>query len=123
MDFGRLKTFLQERNEPRYRYNQIVSEIASGRVEGFEEIFTISKDLRSSLDQEVPIISNSLETILISKDKTAYKALLKLSDGSFIETVLLNPKPSLWSVCISCQVGCAMNCRFALQGRWVLKET
>jgi adenine C2-methylase RlmN of 23S rRNA A2503 and tRNA A37 len=28
--------------------------------------------------------------------------------------VLINPKPSLWSVCVSCQVGCAMIVSFAL---------
>ncbi|MGI5828415.1 MAG: radical SAM protein [Patescibacteria group bacterium] len=34
-----------------------------------------------------------------------------------METVLLNPKPALWSVCISCQVGCGMGCTFCATGK------
>lgn len=39
------------------------------------------------------------------------KFLLKLSDGLFIETVALNFRNKL-TLCVSSQVGCAMNCSF-----------
>jgi len=117
MNFPKLKKFLQEKGEPGYRYNQIVSDVVSGRVNSYEDVFTIPKRLREELKEIVPLSSYSLKDIKISKDKKAYKALLKLFDGNLIETVLLNPKPELWSICISCQVGYAMNCSFCATGK------
>jgi adenine C2-methylase RlmN of 23S rRNA A2503 and tRNA A37 len=40
-----------------------------------------------------------------------------LADGERIETVLLNPKPNLWSCCISSEVGCPLACRFCATGK------
>lgn len=46
----------------------------------------------------------------------AAKLLLKLSDGEFVETVLM--RQSFGScVCVSTQVGCAMGCAFCQSGR------
>lgn len=44
------------------------------------------------------------------------KLLLRLSDGEFVETVLMRQKYG-GSVCISTQVGCAMGCAFCQSGR------
>ncbi len=55
-------------------------------------------------------------------DGQSIKALLKLVDGNLIETVLISPKPGSWSACISCQVGCAMGCRFCATGKMGFKR-
>ncbi len=55
-------------------------------------------------------------------DGQSIKALLKLVDGNLIETVLISPKPGTWSACISCQVGCAMGCRFCATGKMGFKR-
>ncbi|MDP1619528.1 MAG: 23S rRNA (adenine(2503)-C(2))-methyltransferase RlmN, partial [bacterium] len=39
-----------------------------------------------------------------------------------IEAVLIAPKPDVWSVCISCQVGCAIGCKFCATGKMGLKR-
>lgn len=117
MNFYTLQSFLIANNEPAYRYSQIVSDICSGRPQSYSDIFTIPKDLRQKLEKQVPLISATQDKLLISSDKKSYKALLTLSDGEKIETVLLNPKPSLWSVCISTQVGCGMGCKFCATGK------
>jgi 23S rRNA (adenine2503-C2)-methyltransferase len=52
---------------------------------------------------------------LESKDGTK-KALLRLEDGLFIESVLI-PGKSHWTICISTQAGCAMDCKFCLTAR------
>lgn len=44
------------------------------------------------------------------------KLVLKLADGHCIETVIL-PMPRHVTVCISCQVGCRMGCRFCETGQ------
>jgi 23S rRNA (adenine2503-C2)-methyltransferase len=117
MNFDSLQTFLNFNNQPKYRYNQIVSEILLGHAVSYQDLFTIPQSLRTELEKEIPLISLQPEKVLKSKDKKTYKALLKLSDGNFIETVLLSPKPSLWSVCLSCQIGCQMNCSFCATGK------
>ena len=73
--------------------------------------------MREKLDKEIKILSFKVEKVLIAKDGQSVKALLKLENGQKIETVLISPKPGIWSVCISCQVGCPMNCRFCATGK------
>lgn len=55
-------------------------------------------------------------------DKQSAKALFMLHDGSFVESVLISPKPGVWSACISCQVGCAMGCKFCATGEMGFKR-
>src|SRR5262249_39606903 len=71
--------------------------------------------LRERLKDE-PVLSFEAETVKASSDGLARKAALRLRDGQRIETVLLNPKPGLWSACISSQVGCALKCTFCATG-------
>jgi 23S rRNA (adenine2503-C2)-methyltransferase len=117
MDFNELQHQLQENKEPQYRYTQIASDVVSGRVSSFEDIFTIPTQLRQHLSNKLNLFSANLQSIQASSDKRAYKALLILKDDHLIETVLLNPSPNLWSVCLSCQVGCAMGCAFCATGK------
>jgi len=117
MDFSKLEQLLIDLKEPKYRFLQITGDIISGRAQTYEDIFTIPFALREKLDQSLPPISLWQTKVLVSQDKKAYKALLNLADGNFIETVLLNPSPSLWSVCLSCQVGCPMACAFCATGK------
>lgn len=117
MDFQKLKQFLTERQEPKYRYLQIVSEVVLARALKYEDMFIIPKKLRDELTDNIPIISVKSQNVLESRDKKSYKAILQLSDGNLIETVLISPKPKLWSVCLSCQVGCSMGCKFCATGK------
>ena len=56
-----------------------------------------------------------LVTTRVSTDGTE-KYLFALSDGGAVETVLL-PEEDRQTLCISTQVGCAMNCSFCATGR------
>ncbi|EKD58772.1 MAG: YloN [uncultured bacterium] len=49
-------------------------------------------------------------------------ATVEMTDFDLIETVLISPKPGTWSACISCQVGCAMGCRFCATGKMGFKR-
>ncbi|MBU0665389.1 MAG: 23S rRNA (adenine(2503)-C(2))-methyltransferase RlmN [Proteobacteria bacterium] len=55
-----------------------------------------------------------IETVHESEDRTV-KFLFKLQDNHTIETVLL-PFHNKYSICLSSQVGCAMNCSFCSTG-------
>lgn len=117
MEYSVLQQILKDNKEPNYRFNQIASEIVSGRVNDYSQIFTIPLELREIVKEKIKILSFDHYHVLISSDKKAYKALLFLHDNHSIETVLLNPKPGLWSVCVSSQVGCPMACKFCATGK------
>lgn len=71
---------------------------------------------QDQLDFSLPTIG----TVHQSKDKTV-KFLFKLHDGHTIETVLI-PFHNKYSICLSSQVGCAMNCSFCFTGKQGFKR-
>ncbi len=117
MDVQKLEKILQEKNQPKFRAEQIKKAIYQEGVSNFSEISTISKDLRENLEKEIRLLSFEVQQVLVSKDKQSIKALLKLPDGNLIETVLISPIKDVWSACISCQVGCAIGCHFCATGK------
>jgi 23S rRNA (adenine2503-C2)-methyltransferase len=63
----------------------------------------------------------AISTVHQSEDKTV-KFLFQLQDGSKVETVLI-PFNKKYSICLSSQVGCAMNCSFCFTGTQGLKRS
>ena len=125
MDFSKLEKILEDNNQPKFRLEQIKKAVYRDGVSAFSEISVLPKDLRDILEKEMQILSVSLEEILESKDRKSIKALLKCrdeaclvsTDDNFIETVLLSSGKGVWTVCVSCQVGCPMNCAFCATGQ------
>jgi len=115
MNIKQINNFLESRNIPAYRLKQVIKAVYTDAVDSFSEISTMPKDLREEMDKEIKILSFDVKDVLISKDKKSFKAVLKLSDGNFIETVLMNNGES-WSACVSSQVGCALSCVFCATG-------
>jgi 23S rRNA (adenine2503-C2)-methyltransferase len=95
MDSEKLEKFLIENNQPKFRLGQIQKAIFQDGVSSFSEISTISLDLRKRLEKEMKILSFKVEKVLVAGDKQSIKALLKLTDGNLIETVLISPKPDV----------------------------
>ena len=117
MRVGKIKEFLENNNLPAFRLKQIIKAVYEDSVSLFTEITTLSKDLREKLDDEIEILSFEVVEVLKSKNKDSFKALLKLSDGNYIETVLLKVMPGHLSACISSQAGCPMGCKFCATGK------
>lgn len=117
MNLERIKKIVEDYQLPKFKRQQLIDAIFKQYVSSFDEITTLSKNERQLLSEKEHILSVEPYKILVSQEGNAYKALLKLrSSGKLIETVLLNPKPGLWSTCISSQVGCAMACTFCATG-------
>jgi len=116
MQIKDLSEFIEKYKLPKYRFKQIIKAVYVEAVSDFSEITTIPKDLRERLGQEINILSFSVVQVLAAKDKKSFKALLALSDGQKIETVLISPLPGQWSVCVSSQAGCALGCKFCATG-------
>ena len=122
MDIKKLEQFLLENNLPKFRLGQIKKAIFSDGASSFSEITTLSKELREKMEEQLQLLSFSVEKVLEAEDGQSIKALLRLNTGDLIETVLIAPKPGTWSACISCQVGCAMGCRFCATGKMGFKR-
>jgi len=119
MDLFQLKSFLQSQNLPDFRFRQIVKNYYSGRYSSFDQMTDLSLDLRAKLSQEFNLLSVA-ETKTVG-DNSVQKSLLKLSDGQSIETVLMDYEDWI-TACVSCQVGCALNCQFCATGKMGFKR-
>lgn len=105
--------------EPKFRAKQLWEWLYRG-VENFEQMTNISKTIRLKLEKIAYISTLFIKEKLVSKIDSTIKYLFFLEDGSFIETVLMK-YDSHYSVCISTQVGCKMNCAFCASSKngWV----
>ncbi len=81
------------------------------------KIATATQDfLKQNFEFSLPEISAAKE----APDKTV-KFLFRLKDGYEVESVLI-PFHKKYSICVSSQVGCAMNCSFCFTGTQGLKR-
>lgn len=117
MDIVKLDNFLNVYNQLAFRREQILKAVLQDGAVSFSQISTLGKELREQLEREIAILPFTVVKVFRSQDGRAFKALLKLSGNSLIETVLIAPKPNQWSACISSQVGCAMHCAFCATGK------
>ena len=97
-----------------FRGKQIFQWIGKG-AESFDEMTNLSKDLRESLKEKATVRSTKVTEVLKDSDGTI-KLQITLSDGLAVETVLLTDREERKTACVSCQVGCAMNCAFCQTG-------
>ncbi len=105
-----LEVFIKEAGEPKFRAGQIFEWLYRG-VTSFDEMTNLSKKTREKLSEISFISYPEIEEKFVSEIDGTVKYLFKLSDGNFIETVVMEYKHGL-SICISSQVGCRMGCGF-----------
>ncbi len=75
----------------------------------------LSLKARSFVKENLSFDLPQIDQIQQSKDKTV-KFLFKVHDGLKVETVLI-PFQNKYTICLSSQVGCAMNCAFCFTGK------
>lgn len=81
-----------------------------------EELEGLNKGFRSMLGERAEFKALSMKDIHTASDGTR-KILFTLEDGLVIETVVIPCDRGRNTVCVSSQVGCAMNCQFCYTGR------
>lgn len=80
----------------------------------------LARDISTFLEKNYRFDLPIIDSVHQASDKTV-KFLFKLRDGSKVETVLI-PFNKKYSICLSSQVGCAMNCSFCFTGTQGLKR-
>jgi 23S rRNA (adenine2503-C2)-methyltransferase len=109
-------------NLPAYRVPQVLDWLYARRATAWDAMSNLPKVLREKLREHFTLETLELVRLQGSRDTTR-KFLWKLSDGSFIESVLIPANPALYgeasdrhTLCISTQVGCAYGCKFCASG-------
>lgn len=116
MNLEKIRNILRDNNQSLFRLKQIQQAVFVEGISLFSEMLTLPENLRSKLSAETEILSFEIINFLEADNGQSFKTLLKTKDGNLLETVLISPKPGIWSACISCQVGCQMGCRFCATG-------
>lgn len=103
--------------EQKFRAKQLYEWLYKKSAASFDEMTSLSKDFRKTLNEKTIISPISIQKKQVSNDGTV-KYLLELEDGLTVETVLMrfDNRPNL-SACVSTQVGCSVNCAFCATGK------
>lgn len=117
MDLKKTADWLAHNGWPKFRLRQISDAVYKQAVSGFDEISALPARLRAGLKAHSRILAFEPEAVLQSRAGNAAKASFLLKDGHRIESVLLNLLPGKWSVCVSTQAGCPVQCPFCATGR------
>lgn len=111
---GDLERFFSARDEKPFRARQVLQWIYQRGVDDFDAMTDLSKSLRAVLNNEAEIIPLEVQARHDSKDGTI-KWLFSSGSGQAVETVFI-PEPARGTLCISSQVGCALDCSFCATG-------
>ena len=133
-DLAELLAFAEELQEPSYRAQQLFESIYRQRVSSVQQISTLPARLRQDLAvRGISIGWPTIDSKFQSADGTV-RYLVESSDGETVEAVWMpegdggesgdgteagdeTAPPRTWdraTICVSSQVGCAVDCRFCL---------
>src|SRR5882757_2976098 len=98
--------------QPAYRARQLYDALYRQHVANLSEISTLPQPLRNQLVTSTILGLPALERRFDSTDGTR-RYLLRLEDNRTVEAVLM-PEEGRDTICISSQVGCAVDCKFCL---------
>lgn len=105
-----LRSVFEGHDLPGYRADQLMRWVYHRGVTGFEQMTDVSKDLRSQLPEWFRIDMPEVAAEQVASDGTR-KWMLRLKGGQAVETVFI-PEDDRGTLCISSQVGCALDCQF-----------
>ena len=130
-----LASLVEEFGQPSYRARQLFDALYRQRVQSSEQISTLPQDFRQSLSAKgISIGLPSIEKKFVSSDGTV-RYLVACADGQSVETVWMpegdggelgdgseagdqaETAGRTWeraTICVSSQVGCAVDCQFCL---------
>jgi|TARA_B110000444_G_scaffold108801_1_gene102719 23S rRNA (adenine2503-C2)-methyltransferase len=120
IDKQELIEFFISKKIPKFRANQVYEWLWKKRAISFDEMTSLSKELRELLKEYFVINAVKIHKAEKSIDGTA-KYSLKLHDNNLVEGVLIPSKKRL-TACVSSQVGCSLACNFCATGTLKLER-
>jgi 23S rRNA (adenine2503-C2)-methyltransferase len=109
-DHKSMREYFESIGEKPFRADQIMKWIYHFGYSDFEKMTNVNKKLREKLQQNCVITAPQITEKQVSEDGTI-KYALKLEGGQEVETVWI-PENDRATLCVSSQVGCALECTF-----------
>ena len=100
---------------PRFTAKQICDWLYKKRADSIDLMANLSLAQRARLNEIAYIGRETPVNCAVSKDGTK-KYLFPVLDGRFVEAVYI-PEDERATLCVSCQAGCKMGCRFCVTGQ------
>ena len=113
-DRNDLEEYFLGKDLAKYRATQIIEGLYRAKFKSFDDFTNLNKDVKAMLKEDFSFNTLEIEKKQEASDGTT-KFLYRLSDGNFIETVLMHQSYG-YSVCVTSQVGCNMGCLFCASG-------
>jgi 23S rRNA (adenine2503-C2)-methyltransferase len=110
-----LVRILGEAGQPAFRARQLYEWIYRKGAADFTEMSSLSKDLRALLMENHSLDFPEIAEVRGGAADGSRKLLFRLPDHRIVESVLMQDKG--WkTLCVSSQVGCAVDCKFCMTG-------
>ena len=143
-DRSEISTLVEGMGEPAYRARQLLDAVYRQRIDSIEKISTLPREFRSRLAENgVSVGVPRIEKQFLSQDGTV-RYLMGFADGQSVEAVWMpegdggetgdgseagdisgESSGNGWdraTICVSSQVGCAVDCQFCLTAALGLKR-
>ena len=111
----KLEDFFISIDEKPFRAAQVLKWIHQRGISDFSQMTDLSKDLRTKLENSCVVEAPEVIYEKTSKDGTR-KWVISVGDKDLIEMVLI-PEKNRATLCVSSQVGCAVDCSFCATGK------
>lgn len=115
MDRNAMEGFFTSIGEKPFRAGQVMKWIHQFGISEFEEMTNLSKALREKLLKLAHVRTPKIVAEQVSDDGTI-KWLLEVDNHNSVEAVFI-PEKNRGTLCISSQVGCALECSFCSTGQ------
>lgn len=109
-----IEKFFIEKDEKHFRARQVYEWLWKKACRSFDEMTNLSRETRELMEKYFKFPVLTVENENKSADRTI-KSLFRLTDGLFIEGVLI-PEANRTTACISSQAGCPLACTFCGTG-------
>ena len=110
-----MEQFFLELGEKKFRAHQILKWIHHAGITEIEEMSNLGKALREKLVEVAEVRPPEIVSQQDSSDGTR-KWAIRVEGGGLVETVLI-PAGNRATLCVSSQVGCALDCSFCSTGK------
>ncbi len=115
LPLDKMQAFFTTLGEKPFRATQVLKWIHQRGVHDFTEMTDISKKLQARLAEVSEIVLPEVTWQKDSQDGTR-KWVMKMPGGSAVETVFI-PEDDRGTLCVSSQIGCALDCSFCSTGK------
>ena len=121
MNQAELQSWCVEAGESRFRGVQLFEWMYRHGRTSFASMSNVKKSFREHLEKNCIIQTLQVEKNIPSQKEESVKILFRTEDEQFIETVSM-VDGNRHTVCISSQVGCALDCSFCATGQMGLQR-